>query len=804
MAKKAHRRGRRCQSNRSIDLLMEAVASIVREFAVNADARSLKPSELCRLLNSTPLNEVITVRRLKVHRDRAGMKIGDVKTVDLIRYSAWLFHARTRPSALISQEMSADEMHDAYDRKRSRAVERERKATSAGKDIGDLPKVKNKRRKTRCGKSFRAFCETYFPERFTMGWSDDHLKVMSKIERAIIEGGLFALAMPRGSGKTTLCECAALWAILYGYRAFIMLIGSDASSALELLGSIKIELDTNDLLLADFPEACFPIRALEGVSQRCKGQLFQGHRTHIGWKGETLVMPTMPDSKASGALVRVAGITGRIRGAKCTRPDGKSVRPDFVIPDDPQTDESANSPSQCEHRERLLAGAILGLAGPGKKIAGVMPCTVIRRGDMADSILDRKKHPEWQGERMRMVYDWPPSDASKTKMDAYAELRAEELANERGLKKATAFWKRNKKVIEAGSRIGWKERFNPDECSALQHAFNLQLADPRAFEAEYQNDPIDATADNELLTVDQLMAKVNGYRRGQAPQEATHVTCFVDVQGELLYWLVAAWSEDFTGYVLDYGAWPDQKQRYFTLTAARHTLSRKYPGTGLEGRLHAGLIDLTTELLDRRWKRDDKAELSIERLLIDANWGQSTNVVYQFVRQSSHASIILPTHGRGVTAGNMMMKDWNRKPGEQVGLNLRIRRTTGSRAAVRHGLYDTNFWKSFIHARLAVAKGDTGCLSFFKPSVKTEHKMLAEQLRAEARDRKTSELTGRTVDEWKLKPGNPDNHLFDCLVGSAVAASITGCALPVDREKAPRKKLKLSEIQARKRQERGR
>ena len=31
---------------------------------------------------------------------------------------------------------------------------------------------------------------------------------------------------------------------------------------------------------------------------------------------------------------------------------------------------------------------MLGLAGPGKKISGIMPCTVIRPGDMADRILD--------------------------------------------------------------------------------------------------------------------------------------------------------------------------------------------------------------------------------------------------------------------------------------------------------------------------------------------------------------------------------------------------------------------------------
>ena len=36
-----------------------------------------------------------------------------------------------------------------------------------------------------------------------MAWSDDHLKVLEKTRKAVLQGGLFALAMPRGAGKTT-------------------------------------------------------------------------------------------------------------------------------------------------------------------------------------------------------------------------------------------------------------------------------------------------------------------------------------------------------------------------------------------------------------------------------------------------------------------------------------------------------------------------------------------------------------------------------------------------------------------------
>jgi hypothetical protein len=294
----------------------------------------------------------------------------------------------------------------------------------AGRDIGDLPAVVNVARKEQASSDFRFFCERYFPLTFYLPWSPDHLKVIAKIEQAALRGGLFAMAMPRGSGKSTISECACIWAVLYGHRDFVCLIGSDEGHAMDMLESIKMELDGNDLLLEDFPEVAYAIQCLDGIANRCNGQLYKGERTHIGWTAREIVLPTISGSKASGAILKVAGITGRIRGMKYKRADGKTVRPTLVVLDDPQTDESARSLSQCATRESILAGAVLGLAGPGQKISGIMPCTVIRPSDMADHILDRDKHPEWNGERTKMVYSFPTDEKL---WQRYAEMRAESM-----------------------------------------------------------------------------------------------------------------------------------------------------------------------------------------------------------------------------------------------------------------------------------------------------------------------------------------------------------------------------------------
>src|SRR5690606_26679792 len=186
-----------------------------------------------------------------------------------------------------------------------------------------------------------------------------------------------------------------------------------------------------------FPEVCHPIRSLEGIANRCGGQLCQGERTHIGWTATEVILPTIAGSAAAGAIIKVAGITGRIRGMKFKRPDGKTVRPSLVILDDPQTDESARSLSQCANRERIIAGAVLGLAGPGKKISGIMPCTVIRPGDMADRVLDRDQHPEWNGERTRLVDAFPTNEKL---WDEYALIRADCLRAKGTIEAATEFY----------------------------------------------------------------------------------------------------------------------------------------------------------------------------------------------------------------------------------------------------------------------------------------------------------------------------------------------------------------------------
>ncbi|MBI9017359.1 MAG: phage terminase large subunit family protein [Phycisphaerae bacterium] len=741
----------------------------------------LKPTELTRLLNSAGFGEVISERTLRRQRNRAGYTIGDTRTINLFKYAGWLTSEYLKPAKETG----------GYEALKEAARKRNAELAKSGQEIGDIPAVIDPERKAKAIAEFKYFCEVYFAEVFYLGWSADHLKVIDKIQKAVLSGGLFALAMPRGSGKTVLMQMACLWAALSGATEFVCLIAASGDRAKDLLENIKVWLETNELLHEDFPEVTYPIRALERITNRQKGQKHNGIATRIEWAADKLVLPTIDGSKSSGVVISCSGMKGSdIRGQNHARPDGKVVRPQLVMVDDPQTTESAWSPSQSQRREAILAGDVLGMAGPGKKISGLMACTVIRPEDMADNILDRDKHPEWQGERTKMVYTFP---ANEKLWATYGQIRGDSFRNDGDGSEATEFYRENRQEMDIGSIIAWDQRFNEDELSAIQHAMNLRLRDEAAFFAEYQNEPIVESQGEEMLTVEQIIAKYNGYDKLILPIGCSYITMFIDVQQKALFWMICGWEDNFSGYIIDYGTWPDQKRKFFTLRDIRNTLMAAKPNAGLEGAIYNGLEKLCTEKLGRCYRREDGIEMKIDRCLVDANWGQSTDVVYQYCRQSQYAGIILPSHGKYVGASSMPFSEYKRKKGDRVGLHWRIPNTAGKRA-VRHVLIDTNYWKSFVHGRLAVAMGDPGCLSLYGRDEK-QHILLAEQLTAEYRIKTIARE--RQVDEWKLKANRPDNHWFDCLVGASVAASIAGANLAelAIKSTAPARRIKLSDLQ---------
>lgn len=652
---------------------------------------------------------------------------------------------------------------------RDEAARRRRQVSRSGRDIGELPAVADPERKAQALADLRTWCETYFRHRFRLAWSSTHLAVLQALQTVITQGGRYALAVERGFGKTSLLEVAALWAVCKGLHGFVQLIGSSKGHAVEMLASIRAELEDNDLLAADFPEVCYPIQCLDGIANRAAGQLYQGRRTKIGITKEELILPTIPGSPASGAIIRVTGLTGRIRGRK-----SRLIRPSLVLLDDPQTEASARSVSQTDKREETIDQAVLGLAGPDKEIAVLLTGTVICQGDLMHRFLDPARHQGWIQQRYRMILSFP---TNMQLWQQYWQIRSDELRAGGDGSQSTAFYRDRRALMDEGGQVSWPERMKPGEISGLQSAMNLYFALGPAFSAEYQNAPEERRlgAANQL-DVERLGRQTLALARGVVPLRCQRLTAFVDIQQRLLFWLVAAWSDDFTGHVLDYGAWPEQPGRYFRADNAQVTLARKAPGAGPEAALLRGLEHLTGQLLNHQYRREDGLMLSVELALIDA--GASTDTVFTFCRRLPlpQRSSVLPSRGLGISAKSRPMHEFARREGERHGLNWIIKPAPASRRAYRHLLFDANWWKSFVSARLQQQPGDAGALTVFDASSDPLRDLLLEHWTAEYAE----ETAGRqrVLQEWQLRPGRRENHWWDCLVGAAVAASVLGCALP--------------------------
>ena len=357
-------------------------------------------------------------------------------------------------------------------------AEKQRNLAANVRDIGPTPKCKHPKIREAFSEDLKSFCEHYFKEIFKLQWSEDHIKVIARLQDVILNGGLYLICCPRGFGKSSMVEVAALWSLLYAHRRFVVPIAATDAAAKGMLESLQVTLETNEKLMEDFPEVCHSITSLDHVSQRASGQLSEGKPTRVEFSKKRIVLPSLNDSKGkmskvAGSIFQPCGLTSAIRGLKFKRSDGSIIRPDLVLLDDIQTRESADSPTQCDERMKLINSDVLGLAGPGKKISGVALGTVIRKGDAIDMLLNDDA-PAWQGEKMKLIYKWP--DTQATLWAEYAAMRREEqLSGETKHMKSNEFYKANFDTMNTGSKLQWEQRRNDDELSALQHAENLLL-----------------------------------------------------------------------------------------------------------------------------------------------------------------------------------------------------------------------------------------------------------------------------------------------------------------------------------------
>lgn len=652
-------------------------------------------------------------------------------------------------------------------------------------EIGEIPAVASPDRRKSCERDLHLFLATYFPH--TTGlkpFSPDQIQAIERLQIAILEGGSRVInAFPRGFGKTTISENAALWAVLYGHRKFVPIIGADEKSASSNIESLKTELSTNDMLYQDFPEACHPIIALENKSQRCRSQLCNGELTHISWAADMIVLPTVRQddgsyTKASGAILVARGITGRIRGMSHKRAsDGAKQRPDFAILDDIQTDESANSPTQCEKRLGLIKQAVLRLGGHNSQLACVMNCTCIAEGDIVDQLLDHKRNPAWEGLRIPMLKT-RATEEQELWLGQYADIRRtynpdDPRDRKRAIRDATAFYVEHRAEMDEGAVATWEHCYADDEVSAVQHAYNILIDDGDfVFASECQNQPmrIGQNGSSEFMS-SREMQRTRISIDMMPPREIEHVGFHIDVQERCAYYTILGASESFRLVPLAYGQFPPQPRGivpYDQVTV--HTFQSCFPDASLERAIEKGLTELIDDLCSRVFTREDGVDIEAQQGLIDANY--KTESVIKAIKASKYANRVLPMFGKGFKAGDLPLMQLKKVDGEKRSHDNAIPwRIVPDRAVIgRRNVFNcTNTVKTFLHSRIASPTGGDGSFELLNG----DHRAYCDQLCESEYPVKTEGPYG-TVYEWKPRPTRPDNHLLDTTCGAIVALSITG------------------------------
>jgi hypothetical protein len=663
-------------------------------------------------------------------------------------------------------------------RHRELVASRSREQSRSAREIAPLPPIKRPQRRIEARKSLKYFCERYFPKRFTLAWSSYHLKVIDRLEKTLIQGGgKFALAMPRGSGKTTLIETAVIWAVLYGYCRFIVVVGANKDAANAIIKSIKQAITENKDILNDFPEAVFPFHKLNGSALLARGQLYLGELTNIVWKPDMVVFPKILGSLSSGATIITVGIKGAVRGKKITLPDGSIARPDTILLDDIGTKRDAESPKLTEKLVSIIDEDIEGLVGPGEEMAMLQPCTIIREGDVAWTYLNRELKPQWNGMIFKMVEKFP--DRMEL-WEQYKELRKTDSVA------ATMFYKKNRTEMKQGAVVAWEANYTSNELDALQYAMNKWADNIATFQCEYQNEPLPADTGTTIVPSKVIRSRLNGLDWQMLPLEANVLTGFIDVHDDLLYYVVTAWSDDFTGFVIDYGTFPKQNRRYFFKNDTGLETLNKGGAERKDGAIQAGLVTLIKDLLNRCYDvegdTDGMEHPAFSKLLIDT--GYKPEIVENAIRLAvGRSNVVMPSKGKGIRSAQTPMSQYKRKAGERLG-NHWLESTPFRR--MRTITIDTNYWKCQVHDGFLLQAGNRGGITLWGRDPEM-HRMFSEHLNGEVP--KLTKTGENEVNEWQPVPSR-DNHWFDCMVGCMVGASVCGVKPEEEKLAKPQKRLR--------------
>jgi predicted phage terminase large subunit-like protein len=269
-----------------------------------------------------------------------------------------------------------------------------------------------------------------------------------------------AVAAPRGHAKSSVVSLAyVLWSALYNKEPFILLVSATRTQAVDQLRNIKRELQSNELLIRDFPDLCYP----------------PGAKSHPKpWRDEHITL-------RNGVTIKAFGANQSIRGIR----QGPH-RPSLIVVDDLEDQEHVAS---TEQRRKLRSWFERTLLKTGDGRTNVIVVGTILHYDALLAHLteprDEDRTPGWEGKRHKAVLRfadredlWQEWEAIRTGRQPYGKGSLEE--------RAARFLDENRKAMLKGTKVLWPER------ESYERLMEMRLIEGRAsFQAEKQNEPLD-------------------------------------------------------------------------------------------------------------------------------------------------------------------------------------------------------------------------------------------------------------------------------------------------------------------------
>ena len=610
----------------------------------------------------------------------------------------------------------------------------------------------------------------YFPELFWYEWQPQQLEMIDAIRHAIETGEDQAIAASRGEGKTKIAERLLLKHSLQGTVKLSVLFSVSGGHARDSLRSIMREIEENELLMASYPEVCFPVRELENTPNRAHYQRVSGNRfdtgepyesaeTKFSWCGDEITFPFVPGSPGAGAIIATRGLDAAVRGLnKLNR------RVDVAVIDDPDTEDSARSEEQASKLEKRIDSAIGGLGGQRRGVGRVIITTLQSRVAVSYKFTDVTQKPAMKGKRFRFLIH-PPE--RQDLWDEYVQLRKSDWMHESTGEKSTdamQFYVANRAEMDQGAVTANAFRFYPQlQISPLQFYFDELAKKGAAYVAtELDNDPPAEMGPQESgIDKARIQRQLSGFPQGEVPPDCTLLTQGVDVGKYWLYWTVRAWKADGTGYTIDYG-----RQAVLGTTCGEED--------GLDRAIHREIIQRMNDFRDQPYSQQFRESLT----LVDS--GYRTDAVYKACSQIGQG--IMPVKGFGTSAGCVQVS-WHeaqRKTFDKQPICdgvFRSRQGEGS-AKVWVVCCHADKWKSWEHDRWMTATDKPGCL-FLWGEKSTGQRMTSDELgHSHYAHSVTAEVEiedivkGALVRRWKSK--SKENHWLDSSYYTDVAAAIKG------------------------------